>query len=128
MRRNKENIKKISEICNYLSDRDIGMKEEYCLLKKIVEDLPINLFALKINKDLIITKQLGKYKNNLSGSRLSDHFGSDSDFISKISISINGEKTNTFFEIDSEKFECINTPIHSEDGTINSVLSIAWRK
>jgi hypothetical protein len=128
VRRNKDNIKKISEICNYLSDRDVGMKEEYSLLKKIIEDLPINILAFKINKDFIVTKQIGKYKDNLSGSRLSDHFGNDSDFISKISISINGEKTNTFFEIDSEKFECINTPIHSEDGTINSVLSIAWRK
>lgn len=128
MRRSKENLKKISELCEYLSDRDIRLKEEHSILKKIVEDLPLKIFAIKIDKDMHITSQLGTSVPNLSGKNLLDLFEKDSDFIISCMQSMNGQNTKTLIKLDGNIFECTNNPIKSEDGKVNSIISVAWSK
>lgn len=128
MRRSKENLKKISELCEYLSDRDIRLKEEHFLLKKIVEDLPLKVFAIKINKDMNITSQLGTNVPNLSGKNLLDLFERDSDFVASCIQSMSGENTKTLMKLDGNIFECTNNPVKSEDGRVSSVISVAWSR
>ena len=128
MRRSKENLKKISELCDYLSDRDVRLKEEHLLLRKIVEDLPLKVFAIKINKDMNIVSHLGTNVPNLSGKNLLDIFEKDSDYIMSCVHSMNGENTKTLMNLDGNTFECTNKPIKTDDGKVNSVISVAWSR
>ena len=128
MRRSKDNLKKISELCESLSDRDTRIKEEHFLLKKIVEDLPLKVFAIKIAKDMSITSQLGTNVPNLSGGNLLDFFEKDSDFIISCMQSMDGKNTKTLMNLNGSTFECTNNPVRSEDGNINSIISVAWSR
>jgi len=128
MRRSKDNLKKISELCESLSDRDTRIKEEHFLLKKIVEDLPLKVFAIKIAKDMSITSQLGTNVPNLSGRNLLDFFEKDSDFIISCMQSMDGKNTKTLMNLNGSTFECTNNPVRSEDGNINSIISVAWSR
>jgi len=128
MRRSKENLKKISELCDYLSDRDIRLKEEHLLLRKIVEDLPLKVFAIKINKDMNIVCHLGTNVPNLSGKNLLDIFEKDSEYIMSCIQSMSGENTKTLMKLDGNTFECTNNPIKSEDGRVNSIICVAWSR
>lgn len=128
MRRSKENLKKISELCDYLSDRDVRLKEEHLLLRKIVEDLPLKVFAIKINKDMNIVSHLGTNVPNLSGKNLLDIFEKDSDYIMSCIHSMSGESTKTLMNLDGNMFECTNKPIKTDDGRVNSIISVAWSR
>jgi len=128
MRRSKDNLKKISELCDYLSDRDIRLKEEHLLLKKIVEDLPLKVFAIKVNNEMKVISQLGTNVPNLSGKNLLDLFEKDSDYIMSYIQSLSGENTKTLMKLDGNVFECTNKPIKSDDGKVNSIISVAWSR
>jgi len=128
MRRSKENLKKISELCDSLSDRDVRLKEEYLLLRKIVEDLPIKIFAIKVNKDMEVVSHLGTNVPNLSGKNLLEIFEKDSDYIISCIQSMGGESTKTSMNLEGNIFECTNKPIKTEDGKVNSVISVAWSR
>jgi hypothetical protein len=128
MRRSKENLKKISELCESLPDRDIRLKEEYFLLKKIFEDLPLKVFAIKINKEMKIISHLGVNASLFFGKDLLDIFEKDSDYITSCFQSMVGKNTTTQIILNGKTFECINNPVKSEDGKINSIVSVAWSK
>ncbi len=126
MRRNSENLKKISELCEYLPDRDLRLKEEHSLLRKMIEDLPLKIFAIKIDKEMKISTQIGTNVPSLSGKNLLDVFEKDSDYILSYHKTMTGEKTKTILNLNGNKFNCVNNAIKSEDGKVNSVVSIAW--
>ncbi len=128
MRRNKENLKKISELCEYLPDRDTRLKEEHFLLKKIIEDLPLKIFAIKIDKEMKISTQLGTNVPNLSGKNLLDIFEKESDYILSYLQAIGGQHTKTTMNLNGNNFDCINNPIVADDGRISSVVCVAWSR
>lgn len=126
MKRNKENLKKISELCDYLSDRDIKMKEEYQLLLKLIESLPIKIFAIRISKDMTIQQHLGNSNYNLSGKKVSELFEKESEYLMSCQASMNGETTKSKIKLNNTIFDCINKPVKNTDGPIDSVISVAW--
>jgi len=126
MKRNKENLKKISELCDYLSDRDIKMKEEYQLLLKLIESLPIKIFAIKISKDMTIQQHLGNSSYNLSGKKVSELFEKEPEYLMSFQASMNGETTKSKIKLNNTIFDCINKPVKNTDGPIDSVISVAW--
>lgn len=126
MKRNRENLNKLSELCEYLSDRDVKIKEEHLLLRTMAKDLPLKFFALKINNEMKIETQLGESIPNLSGKNLTDIFEKDSEYITSYTKSLSGEVTKVKVNIDGKTFECINNPIKTDDGKINSIVSVAW--
>lgn len=128
MRRNKENLKKISELCEYLPDRDSRLKEEHFLLKKIIEDLPLKIFAIKIDKEMKVSTQLGTNVPNLSGKNLLDLFEKDSDYIMSCIQAMSGENTKTTMNLNGNSFDCVNNPVVTDDGRISSVISVAWSR
>jgi hypothetical protein len=128
MRRSKDNLKKISELCDYLSDRDTRLKEEHLLLRKIVEDLPLKVFAIKVNRDMNIVSQLGTNVPSLSGKNLLEIFEKDSDYIMSCLQSMDGEDTKTVMKLGSNTFECTNKPIKNDEGRVSSVISVAWSR
>ncbi len=126
MRRNKENLKKISELCDYLSDRDSKMKEEYQLLLKLIESIPIKIFAIKISKDLTVEHHLGNGNYNLSGKKISELFSKETDYLISCQESMKGEITKSKIKINNIIFDCISKPVKNNDGPIDSVISVAW--
>jgi len=128
MRRNRQNLDKISELCEYLSDRDTRLKEEHFLLKKIIEDLPLKVFAIKVNKDMQITSQLGTNVPNISGKNLIELFEKESDYVASCIRAMEGSNSKSTISFDGNAFECINKPIKTEDGSVNSIISVAWSR
>lgn len=128
MRRNSENLKKISELCEYLPDRDLKLKEEHLLLRKIIEDLPIKIFAIKIDKEMKISTQLGTNVPNLSGKNLLDIFEKDCDYILSCLQTMGGQRTKTILNLNGITFNCINNAVKTEDGRVSSIISVAWSK
>ncbi len=126
MKRNKENLNKISELCDYLSDRDSKMKEEYQLLLKLIESLPIKIFAIKISKDMTIQHHLGNGNYNLSGKKISELFAKETEYLISCQASMNGEVTKSKIKLNNTTFNCISKPVKNIDGPIDSVISVAW--
>lgn len=127
MRRSRENITKISELCAYLSDRDLRMKEEYFLLKKIFEESPVKFFAVKINKSMSIEDHIGIDKESLpldgiKGILEKDFertLGTDKAVLDDNKIRI---------QIDNKIFDCTTKPLVSDDGLVKSIVLIGWSK
>jgi hypothetical protein len=127
MKRNKENIKKISELCSYLSDRDIKMKEEYFLLKKIFEESPVKFFAVKINKNMNIEDYIGIDKESLPLDGIRDIIEKDFQCTSNIVKSTSGED-KIMIQIDNKIFDCTRRPLISDDGLVKSIVLVGWSK
>jgi hypothetical protein len=128
MRRNRQNLNKISELCEYLSDRDIRLKEEHFLFKKIIEDLPLKVFAIKVDKEMNIISQLGTNVPNISGKNIIELFEKESDYVASCIMAMEGSNSKSTISFDGSAFECINKPVKTEDGIVNSIISVAWSR
>ena len=126
MKRSRENLDKISEICSYLIDRDVNIKSEYFFIKSIIDSIPISFFILKIDNKLKITNQIGKNITNYKGKTLFEIFDNNDLFIADCYKTFSGNVIKSTTILDGKNFNFINYPIVSKDNNENCIITIAW--
>lgn len=118
--RSKDNLKKISELCEYLSDRDILMKEENVLMKNIFDSLPIKIIALRVNKDFKITNHISNIQK-VDYKQLSENEA----FLNSCKKALTNNQDIAKIDLAGHTFECVNKRIKEADD-IEAIISVAW--
>jgi hypothetical protein len=128
IKRDSENIKKISELCNYLIDRDFSLKKEYFFIKSIIDTLPVSFFALSIDKSLNICNQQGNLITNYSNNNIINIFGNENEFTLKCINVFSGVEIHSKVILDGVEFDCIMYPIKTAESDIKNIIIIGWHK